>query len=162
LRVYRIASARYAPDNSEGARRVGGRWNDRGTAVIYVAATKSLAALEVLVHNGMVPADYRVINITIPDTLRIEKTDVAGLGEDWFLEASKERTASLGSAWAASLRSAVLEVPSAVIRSESNYILNPLHSDFREVVFEVSDSDEIDYRLRTLADVRRARGAPRK
>jgi RES domain-containing protein len=41
--------AHAAPDG-EGARRYGGRWNQRGTAVVYASASASLAALEHLVH----------------------------------------------------------------------------------------------------------------
>jgi RES domain-containing protein len=150
LRVYRIASARYAPDNSEGARRVGGRWNKPGTAVIYAAASTSLAALEVLVHHGMLPADYRVISITIPDSVQIESVEVSTLGEDWFEEKSQDRTAAIGSEWADSMRSAVLQVPSAVIRTESNFILNPRHPDYPAILFHVPDVNALDERLHNL------------
>lgn len=35
-----------------------------------------------------------------------------------------------GSAWLRRSRSAVLEVPSAIVPSESNYLLNPNHPEF--------------------------------
>ena len=54
----------------------------------------------------------------------------------------------MGTRWATSLSTAVLRVPSAVMRSEYNYILNPLHPRFRDIVFEVALVDEIDGRLR--------------
>jgi RES domain-containing protein len=108
------------------------------------------AALEVLVHHGMLPADHRLINITIPDSIQIENVDVSMPGEDWFQESSEKRTAVIGSEWANSMRSAVLQVPSAVIRTESNYILNPRHPDFSAIVFDVSDANTLDERLRNL------------
>ena len=39
-------------------KRSGGRWNGKGTAVVYTSATLSLALLETLVHlpSGMLPA----------------------------------------------------------------------------------------------------------
>jgi RES domain-containing protein len=148
VRVYRIASTRYASNNSEGARLYGGRWNEPGTAVIYSSASPSLAALEVLVRFQMIPADYRVINIALPDDLEIETVDIASLPSDWHEETSIPRTATMGTFWAKSLSTAVLRVPSAVMRSENNYIVNPLHPRFRDILFEVPTVDEIDQRLR--------------
>jgi RES domain-containing protein len=150
VRVYRIASARYASNNSEGARIYGGRWNDLGTPVIYSSTTASLAALEVLVRYQLIPADYRVINIQIPDSVEIESVDASSLPADWYEEASIPRTAAIGSAWAISLSTAVLCVPSAVMRGEHNYLLNPLHPKFRDILFEVPAIDEIDKRLRSI------------
>ncbi|HTH19992.1 MAG TPA: RES domain-containing protein, partial [Candidatus Udaeobacter sp.] len=48
-RIVRAARANSA-FTGEGARIYGGRWNSRGTAVIYVSEHESLAALELLVH----------------------------------------------------------------------------------------------------------------
>jgi RES domain-containing protein len=98
----------------------------------------------------MLPADHRLINITIPDSIQIENVNVSTLGEDWFEESSQERTAVMGSEWANSMRSAVLQVPSAVIRTESNYLLNPRHPDFSAIVFKVHDVNTLDERLRNL------------
>ena len=50
LRVYRVCRARYARLDGEGARRVGGRWNSAGRAVVYMAESIALAVLENLVH----------------------------------------------------------------------------------------------------------------
>ena len=54
----------------------------------------------------------------------------------------------MGTSWAKSLTTAVLRVPPAVVRSEHNYILNPLHPKFGEILFEVPAMDELDQRLR--------------
>lgn len=63
-------------------------------------------------------------------------------------EASIPGTAARGTFWAISLATAVLRVPAAVIRSEHNYLLNPLHPRFRDILFEVPAEDELDQRLR--------------
>jgi RES domain-containing protein len=38
-----------------------------------------------------------------------------------------------GSRWLRAKRTAVLEVPSAIVPSESNYLLDPLHPEFRRI-----------------------------
>ncbi len=77
--VYRLASWLYAPTNSEGARQYGGRWNRPGTPVIYASGSISLAALEVIVHNGAIPADYRIVIIELPESLAIESVELKDL-----------------------------------------------------------------------------------
>lgn len=61
----------------------GGRWNLVGTPVIYAASSVSLAALEVIAHNGLVPADYRVIHIEIPDDLNLDYADPPLIAGSW-------------------------------------------------------------------------------
>jgi RES domain-containing protein len=56
--------------------------------------------------------------------------------------------AEYGTKWANALRTALLKAPSAVIRGESNYLLNPLHPDFGAMRFGVSATERIDPRLR--------------
>ena len=48
-RLCELADAAKAFDG-EGARLYGGRWNHRGTRLVYASSTLSLAALECLVH----------------------------------------------------------------------------------------------------------------
>jgi RES domain-containing protein len=70
---------------------------------LYGSATLSLAALEVLVHvkRAYEPLDLVAVEIR-----------------------------EIGSGWVSAMRSPVLEVPSAVIPRESNYLLNPAHPRF--------------------------------
>ncbi len=53
------------------------------------------------------------------------------LGRDWRDDPAPERLAELGTRWLREGKTAVLAVPSAVIPREGNYLLNPLHSAFR-------------------------------
>ena len=48
---------------------------------------------------------------------------------------------ALGDAWLESERAAVLRVPSAVLPSESNYLVNPAHPDAERVAHEVVEVD---------------------
>ena len=52
IRAWRIVQMRFADRAFEGerARLFGGRWNRRGTPIIYTAESLSLATLEILVN----------------------------------------------------------------------------------------------------------------
>src|SRR5579884_994871 len=125
MRIFRLCSRKYEADNSDGAPIYGGRWNEVGTPEIYTSESRSLAALEVIVHNGAVPWDYQIVEIEVPDDIKIETIALGRLPKHWFDHHNYKMTAALGTAWAKSGRTAVLKVPSAAIRSEHNYVLNP-------------------------------------
>ncbi len=70
LETYRICDSKYAEDLSgNGARIYGGRWNSKGTPVIYLSDSKALAVLELLVHTSinLLPQNLTLITLTIPD-----------------------------------------------------------------------------------------------
>jgi RES domain-containing protein len=78
----------------------------------------------------------------------IDHLDITPFGQDWHKELSIPVTASAGTLWAKSLTTAALRVPSAAIRTEFNYILNPLHPQFSEIKFAVPSEEIVDPRLR--------------
>lgn len=145
--LYRLQSRKYPLDNSEGARRYGARWNRPGSAVIYSSAHIAVATLEVLRHYGAIPADYQVIEITVPDYLEVETLTLNELPSDWV--SNEPYSAAYGTEWASSHRTPVLCVPSAEILTASNYILNPAHLDFSAIHFGLALVDPIGPRLRS-------------
>ena len=102
-----------------------GRWNSKGRAVIYTAATQSLAALEILAHAAALGDDYIVIAIEVPDDIESSELHHSQL-TDWELTTTRQ----IGDQWVENASTAVLKVPSKVIPAEANYILNPAHPDF--------------------------------
>jgi len=142
-RVYRVCRAIHVRLDGEGANQVGGRWNSSGRAVVYMAQSISLAVLENLVH--MSPADFPVgyvsVAATIPDELTILDED--NVRRDFPDAGSRE----LGDHWLASLASAVLRVPSVVIPTEFNFLLNPRHPGFPQIVVEPPIPFVFDERL---------------
>ncbi|MDE1995982.1 MAG: RES domain-containing protein [Rhizobiaceae bacterium] len=54
LIAWRLDQSIHAPtwDSGEGAYRVGGRWNSKGTRAVYCSIDPSTAILEVAVHKG--------------------------------------------------------------------------------------------------------------
>lgn len=71
--VYRIGTDTpdYEADDlsGKGAEITGGRWNEKGVAVVYAAENRSLACLETLVHlaAGGLPFNRYLVEISIPD-----------------------------------------------------------------------------------------------
>jgi RES domain-containing protein len=135
MRVWRLCRRPHARFDGEGARRFGGRWNLRGTAVVYTSATASLAVLEYLVNLEPedAPADLVLVPADLPDALAVD-VPLERLPADWRTAPAPEALARIGTEWARAGRSAVLSVPSAILPVERNYLLDPAHRDFAAIV----------------------------
>ena len=134
-RAWRIVREdhRSAAFDGEGAWLFGGRWNSRGTRIVYTSITLSLAALETLVHlNPPVAFKYVAIPIEFDEAL-VETVAAMDLPADWNEEPPPPSTAEIGDRWVRESRSAVLKLPSVIISAELNYLLNPAHSDFKRI-----------------------------
>lgn len=113
----------------------GGRWNQRGTPVVYTSETLSLAALEYLVHvdPGDAPPDLVATSAEIPNSVPIARIRVRDLPRDWRAYPAPPALAELGAEWIAAAANAVLAVPSTLIPTEWNYLLNPSHPGYAAV-----------------------------
>jgi RES domain-containing protein len=133
--AYRIVKARHARTafSGEGARIAGGRWNRPGEAVVYASASLALAAIETFVHLGedALHIEFVHFRIEIPDEVGIQRCRRPPPG--WRAEPPEESSMRYGSRWLRQGRTAVLEVPSAIVPSEMNYLLNPAHPGFRRI-----------------------------
>ena len=127
--------AKYPANDGEGARGAGGRWNHKGTALVYCAATASLCALEALAHSAMLPADMIVVQARIPNSLSIQTVDESDLPPNWSRPIPPKKTQDLGTDWVKRAATAVLSVPSVIVPSERNYLLDPAHPDFARIRF---------------------------
>jgi RES domain-containing protein len=150
MKVWRIASRKYAASafSGEGAARYPGRWNSAGVPVVYLACSISVGILEILVHvaDRSYLNAYVAIPVMIPESF-IEKLEP--LPKDWqqLPEPYPESTQRAGTSWATSLRSLALQVPSAIVPSEFNLVLNPKHPDFSTIEIGKSEPLVIDPRL---------------
>jgi RES domain-containing protein len=152
--VLRICKTKYAPTsfNGEGAFRFGGRWNTRGTArIIYTAGSLALAALEMLVHldDDSLLLKYSFSKAQIPPGLILPVEKFRRLPKDWNLSPAPTITQSIGDEWARALVSAVLEVPSAIVPLEKNYLLNPAHADYSKITLSRPSKFAFDERLKS-------------
>lgn len=137
FRLYKAEHAAFAL-TGYGARKFGGRWNFQGVAMVYCSSSLALAQLETLVHlNGpLPPGGFESLEVSIPEDCigkRISVNDLEEYGVDWRSYPSHVLLQEIGSDWIASAESAVIVVPSAVSPSESNFLLNPAHSDFHRI-----------------------------
>lgn len=151
--VYRITRAVYASQlvASGGA----ARWNSRGQFVIYTAATRALACLENVVHrSGEGLHDvFRVMVIDVPDELTVEAIAFSDLPADWSDFRQYDACQRMGGDWLRSGRSAVLQVPSAIIPNEFNYLLHPGHLAFPRIRLLRTEPFLFDPRIKTEPDV---------
>jgi RES domain-containing protein len=86
--------------------------------------------------------------IQIPDQLQIDKITPAHLPTDWQHFLQHPVTQQLGGAWLQSQSAAVLQVPSAIIPQETNYLLNPAHPDFKQISLLATEEFWFDPRLK--------------
>ena len=135
MQVWRLFPGRFRDSAFTG---VGGlyaarRWNHLGTPMVYTATSRALAALEFFVNlePNEAPDDMLIAEATVPDEL-VEAIDLKQLPRNWRA-LNHARCRDLGSAWAASLRSLALKVPSVVVEGDSNVLLNPKHPQFAKV-----------------------------
>lgn len=149
LTVWRLTTARFASTafSGDGARLYGGRWNRKGVRLVYTAASQSLAMLEMLVQDEPPRARYVMIEARIPGEVTIDRIGVEDLPADWRDLARREKRQTIGTQWVRKQSAAVLAVPSAVIPAETNYLLNPLHPEFRRIRIGRPRKFETDLRL---------------
>jgi len=143
MRVYRLSKRKYANALSgKGAALSGNRWNSKGTEIVYTAESRSLAMAEVVVHLTLatLPSDYVMMEIDVPDTIKIKVLDITKLDFPWNAHPPHKQSQKIGDRFIASMQACVLKVPSVVVQGDFNYLLNPFHSDFKDIkIVNVSD-----------------------
>ena len=134
MTVFRIGRCPYIEDISgQGAFLYGGRWNSTGVRLLYTAGNLSLAMLESLVHfGGRIMGDYCRIAIQIPDT-SISVIPADQLPDSWRHNPSPDILKHVGDNFIQEGKSLTLKIPSVIVPDEFNYLVNPLHTDFKKV-----------------------------
>lgn len=149
MNAYRIIKAEHIKNLLSGS-TAGGRWNFRGTPVIYTAENRALACVEYLVHvpAAIIPKNLIIATIEIPNDIVPKEIPMSKLPKNWkSFDPSPRELAELGTKWVMKVESLLLRVPSAVIEHEYNIIINPLHPDLRRVVVKQYEDFIYDNRL---------------
>lgn len=134
--VFRLAKTKFCRDLSgKDAEKAGGRWNSRGMAMVYTSESRALCTAEIAVHMplGILPDDFQLVSILIPDTIRIYEMVVGNLSSNWGSIPHSGTTQELGDTFIRENKFAVMKVPSAVVPGDSNYLINPDHPDAKKI-----------------------------
>jgi len=141
LVFWRIATdtLEYTADDASGAgaERSGGRWNPRGTPLMYASSTRALACLETVVHLGgavALPLNRYLVRIDLPPDLWAVRTVFdAAQHVGWDALPPGRVSMAWGAAWAQGAQSCLAEVPSVIVPEECNLLINPRHPQARHV-----------------------------
>jgi RES domain-containing protein len=120
-----------------GAEVTGGRWNRKGTALVYASTSRALACLETVVHLGggdPLPLNRYLVEITVPGAAWAGRTVLdPGAHVGWDAEPAGRVSLDWGTAWARGGAALLAEVPSVIVPEERNVLINPRHPDAASV-----------------------------
>jgi len=152
MQVYRISSEKYIYDlDGDGARVYGGRWNLKGSSVIYTSESRALASLEYLVHIPfqLLPDDLRIATIEIDKKISPQRLNIKNLPPNWKDYPSPGKLAEIGTNWLSENISLLLMVPSVLVSNEFNILINPSHPDIKYV--KIKEVKDFSYDKRLLS-----------
>ncbi|MFN3391928.1 MAG: RES family NAD+ phosphorylase [Meiothermus ruber] len=159
LTLWRVCARDYASTafNGEGAALHPGRWNGRGTRMVYLSECLSGATLEWFAYalNAKPGREYVYFEVSAPPEAVLE-LEPGSLPEDWNLYPHPVSTQEIGDEWVKSNASLLLRVPSVLVPESYNFLLNPQHPHFPQLSWSEPRALWLDGRLRRL--VERARG----
>ena len=116
--------------------------------MLYLASSRSLAVLEVLVHLDplTIPGNYCLTEIEVPD-VEIVTVEIEQLPTDWRDISGPVVLRQLGDAFLKNQKYLLMKVPSSIVPAEYNYLLNPLHPDALTVKLLKREPFSFDRRL---------------
>jgi RES domain-containing protein len=146
-RIVRASRANTA-FTGEGPWRYGGRWNSPGVRIVYVSEHQSTAAFEVFANRVPFILDekYKAFRLEWPDSLT-EIFSTRKLPANWRISPPPAEAMEIGDRWVEERRSPVLALPSAISPADTNFLLNPEHSDFKRIRIHPPIDYDFDSRL---------------
>jgi RES domain-containing protein len=105
-----------------------GRWHKKGDRIVYLSESTSLAALEVFVHLDKTmfvssfANEFVVCKVVFRD-VKVSNVDLSNFANAEDVPIGKTR--SIGNQWLKLRQTPLLQVPSAIINTENNYLFNP-------------------------------------
>lgn len=148
MTVFRISHQAFIKDlEGIGAKKYGGRWNPPGIACLYCSQHLSLAVLEKFVHaqgkDDM--TNLAFLSLKIPAASKLYTVNAAKLDPNWASNIAY--TQWLGKQILEDLSYAGFIIPSIIIPSEMNIILNPASPSFKKIIASSPEDFAVDRRL---------------
>jgi RES domain-containing protein len=146
--VYRITTEKWA-GNLRGS-GYAARWNSNGVFVCYTGSSRALSCLEMVVHltSDRLKSSFKMSIVEIPIDIEITEINIEDLPDDWTDHDGYEQCQEIGDKWIQDFETCVLRVPSAIIKQEYNYLINPHHSNFKKLKIVEIEDFEFDLRIK--------------
>lgn len=149
MTIYRLTSSTFKNDLSgTGASIYGGRWNSIGVPILYSAQHISLSLVELLVNfnNSTSPLKIKfyLLELELKNISPVVINE-SELKKNW--KKDLQYTKFMGDEFISGQSHLVMQVPSSVVPEESNYLINPLHKDFKLLKVNYSKLYPFDERL---------------
>ncbi len=152
MTIYRLTKAKHQEEvfTGTGSMRTDGRWHRAGTPIIYASGTAASALLEVIAHAeapSLLSHPYVLFTIDVNPDRHLLALPRERWPSDWRARQWPASTQHIGIRWFQDRDSAILEVPSAIVSRQRNYLINPQHPHFQELQIDGPGPFEIDPRL---------------
>lgn len=138
ITAWRISPAKYRDTafSGEGAKEYGGRFNSVGTPMVYTSESLALATLGLLARTNKRQrlAGREYLSVTFPEK-HVTIYDADDLPGGWDARPYGPASQHVGDAWTQAQTSLIARVPSVVVPSEHNYLINPQHPDAGTLTF---------------------------
>lgn len=149
MELYRCSKCQNIRElTGEGSYLYGGRWNSKGTRLVYCSSSAAMALLETLVHTSrLLPGmDFCMLKLSI-DERSMETIPVSGLPEGWNNTPPADELKFIGDQFVRHGKHLLLRLPSAILPMEWNYLVNPEHPLFSKLKVEEPVRIGLDRRL---------------
>jgi RES domain-containing protein len=130
MEVYRLSVSAYADLSGAGGLYGAARWHKKGAPILYTASSRSLSALERFVHEDVnTMPKLTMMTIWVPDNVSLKRLNNNDLPKYWDLLPPSTQSQNVGSQWLLEKETLALQLPSAIIGQEYNYLFNPMHPE---------------------------------
>lgn len=149
MRLYRFSPTEFSDDlTGTGGLYSAGRWNRKGTRLVYTSDCVSLAKLELLANSTTLPDGLSLVTINVPSDATICVIEVASLPVFWQRMPYLPSLTVLAENWLNAKEHWIMRVPSVHSPAEFNYLLNPLHPEHATLNIISIEPHPFDARLK--------------